>query len=482
MRYFARLSLWILLGLPFRAAGQEQDCSGPLGPDSSLSGHTLLYECGAQIPEASETCLTASCLLADAVMKDVDGLSCDTCPEACALAMVICSANVQPKEAQHCTHHLHPFLKAKELLESVSQARSILADPKALRDALDVQKIRCSDLQLEELRSLRWPAALPAQQASLLRRAPQEETRLNVAILLASDAKALRRFQPFINLWRCYALRHNYHFILDTDVTLVTEEGLPLNWLRWFAAERHLEFHDYLLVVDPDQFIVPECWHLSIVDEVLADRKELPDVILKDTGAPQTLNNGVVFVRNSPRGRFFLELLLKKAPWLNTIQFDQGAFDETVLEVLGFEKAAKAGSMRYGYDSLCLPYQFKREDGVELIAHYAMCWWNEAEHMAGKVGNRSSNTFRFVDPRKIDINHVVGWREMQIPAFLYHFAGRSKDWDAMLEKFGMAKRHTSNCAKVFHHVSEAAKAKRCVPFNAGVQDLHAYCEPPLAVC
>ena len=65
---------------------------------------------------------------------------------------------------------------------------------------------------------------------------------------------------------------------------------------------------------------------------------------------------------------------------------------------------------------------------------------------------------RFVDPRLTDINHVVGARGLsdtlaevgnaascsreiapcsKDPALLYHFAGRSKDWEAMLETFGL---------------------------------------------
>ena len=74
---------------------------------------------------------------------------------------------------------------------------------------------------------------------------------------------------------------------------------------------------------------------------------------------PQTLNNGVVLLRNSVRGHFFLELLLEKAwdspdtfksllhldgllqaLWFQTIERDQGPFDETVLEVLGMEASS----------------------------------------------------------------------------------------------------------------------------------------------
>ena len=44
---------------------------------------------------------------------------------------------------------------------------------------------------------------------------------------------------------------------------------------------------------------------------------------------------------------------------------------------------------------------------------------------------------RFLDPRHYDVNHVVGARGLSDPALLYHFAGRGKDWDAMLQTFGL---------------------------------------------
>jgi len=151
-----------------------------------------------------------------------------------------------------------------------------------------------------------------------------------------------------------------------------------------------------------------------------------------------------------------------------------------VLEALSLELGATA---RGGpYDSRCVPFLFPTQDGNEMIAHYAMCWWSEAERLAGKAGNRSGKMIHFVDPRKIDINHVVGYKGTEIPAFLYHFAGRSKDWTAILEKFGLPHRHTLDCNRVFRYVDEAARKKECIPGNEGVKDLFTYCEPPLAVC
>ena len=37
------------------------------------------------------------------------------------------------------------------------------------------------------------------------------------AVLIAATPAMLKKYQPFINLWRCYALRHGHAFLLETD-------------------------------------------------------------------------------------------------------------------------------------------------------------------------------------------------------------------------------------------------------------------------
>merc|ERR1712091_382500 len=115
-------------------------------------------------------------------------------------------------------------------------------------------------------------------------------------------------YQPFINLWRCYALRHGLAFILETDDQEVSApyHRAP-NWLRWLTARRYIEFYKALLVVDPDQFIVPECWNMSIPAILGAWSGDAPDIATRDFGQPQTLNNGVVLLRSTAVGIFFLD-------------------------------------------------------------------------------------------------------------------------------------------------------------------------------
>ncbi|CAK0864395.1 unnamed protein product [Prorocentrum cordatum] len=303
-----------------------------------------------------------------------------------------------------------------------------------------------------------------------------------VAILLAATPSMLRVYQPFINLWRCYALRHGLQFILETDDTEVRPpHRRAKNWIRWFAVRRHLDFYEALLVVDPDTFVVPECWNVSIpavLGSTAAARRgqhASPDVGMRDFGRPQTLNNGVVLVRSTPRGRFFLDQLLAKAAWMQTIEKDQGAFDETVLEVLGLEALSRGED---GYDSECVQHVFPNARGNHEVALYALCWWRVSERLAGPFGARLSDTIRFADPRLADVNHVVGARGMSEPAVLHHFAGRSKDWDAMLDAFGVPPRQTMDCHAVHEHVHAAGAARLCVPGAAEVAE----CEDGLLVC
>ncbi|CAE7511957.1 unnamed protein product [Symbiodinium microadriaticum] len=289
----------------------------------------------------------------------------------------------------------------------------------------------------------------------------------------------IHAYQPFLNLWRCYSLRHGFAFVLETDDTEVRppHHRAP-NWLRWFTAKKYLSYYKALLVVDPDQFVVPECWNVSIPAVLGAWAGGLygsPDVATRDFGRPQTLNNGVVLIRSSSRGHFFLDLLLEKAAWMQNIEKDQGAFDETVLEVLGMEATARGEE---GYTSECAQYVWPNANGNHEIALYALCWWRTSERLAGPFGARRSMFFRFADPGLVDVNHVVGARGLSEPAVLHHFAGRSKDWDFMLDTFGMARRNTGNCRRVFDHVDGRATIKRCVAGGPPVKE----CEPPMLVC
>ncbi|CAD7974923.1 unnamed protein product [Amoebophrya sp. A25] len=403
-----------------------------------------------------------------------------------------------------------------------------------------------------------WNGTNANPELPLRYRRPSHEVipRLRIGIILGvSNAKeVLERYQAILNLWRCYANYHQFEFVMPTDDYNLKAHFRASNWFRWYMADQFLESYDWLILVDPDQYVVPECWspdRFSFLHDILA----LTDkhVVMRDIFPPQTLNNGFTMLRNSVQGRAFLNLLLDKISWIQTFQHDQGAFDETVLEVVGvveqaFEQRqflesfvegaattsnalppspkmpatslveqgqeASAGktSEQGGsevenyqpdqmedlnawyngndlrsftadfYDSICMPWLFPDANGAHQIAAYSMCWWQNLKEFAGPSGNRSSKVVEFIDPRYVDMNHVVGWRRLESPALLYHFAGPGKNFEDILENFGLERHVTADCRRVYDFVERRMEEKTCVPGNNAVDDIHSFCPPPLVVC
>eukprot|EP00392_Amoebophrya_sp_AT5.2_P000107 g107.t1 len=283
-----------------------------------------------------------------------------------------------------------------------------------------------------------WEGTNANPDATLRYRRPAASVRpqLKVGVLLGvSNAdEVLKKYQPIVNLWRCYANYHQLEFLMPTDDYNLKAHFRAANWFRWYMADQFLEHYDWLILVDPDQYIQPECWgpdRFSFIYDIL--EKTNKHVVMRDIFPPQTLNNGLTMLRNSPQGRAFLNLLLDKISWIQTFQHDQGAFDETVLEVVGVvEKAFSAknttgattssstsstpetgaadGVVTIGgrvarpldsevepwfrgndlrsfdpdfYDSICMPWLFPDANGAHQIAAYSMCWWQNLKEFAG---------------------------------------------------------------------------------------------------
>ncbi|CAE6950305.1 unnamed protein product [Symbiodinium sp. CCMP2456] len=360
----------------------------------------------------------------------LEGTDCDFCPKACAAALLLQGLATEPGDTAGCTQTLLLLIRAHAFVTDEPAWAIGADDAGSLAEIVFVRREHCAAIRRQELKQL----VLPPATASWPRGTESGRFVANdqVAILVAATPNQIHAYQPFLNLWRCYSLRHGFAFILETDDTEVRppHHRAP-NWLRWFTAKKYLSYYKALLVVDPDQFVVPECWNVSIPAVLGAWAGGLygsPDVATRDFGRPQTLNNGVVLIRSSSRGHFFLDLLLEKAAWMQNIEKDQGAFDETVLEVLGMEATARGEE---GYTSECAQYVWPNAKGNHEIALYALCWWRTSERLAGPFGARRSRFFRFADPGLVDVNHVVGARGLSEPAVLHHFAGRSKDWAAI---------------------------------------------------
>lgn len=464
-------------------------CAAPLG-EGTISGADVINGCSKAAEFAIQLAAADKPVLHDdspdflkgcvSLSEGLVGLAfqeaaSEDCPEACAIILALQGLTAELEETARCTQTLLLLVRAYGLISESEPTWAISNG--GLGELVYARREQCAKVRRSEVERFRLPrhAAAPHSSAG----PGSGQTTGQVAVLVAATPNKIHTYQPFLNLWRCYALRHGMAFILETDDTEVSppHHRAP-NWLRWFTAKKYLSYYKALLVVDPDQLIVPECWNVSIPAVLGAwsgGAFGSPDVATRDFGKPQTLNNGVVLIRSSQRGHFFLDLLLEKAAWMQNIEKDQGAFDETVLEILGMEATARGDE---GYDSECAQYVWPNAKGNHEIALYALCWWRASERLAGPFGARHSSFFRFADPRLVDVNHVVGARGLEEPAVLHHFAGRSKDWDFMLETFGMARRNTGNCQRVFQHVDSRAAEKRCIPGGPPVTE----CEPPMLVC
>eukprot|EP00397_Hematodinium_sp_SG-2012_P035109 GEMP01037731.1.p1 GENE.GEMP01037731.1~~GEMP01037731.1.p1 ORF type:complete len:286 (+),score=64.82 GEMP01037731.1:779-1636(+) len=284
-----------------------------------------------------------------------------------------------------------------------------------------------------------------------------------------------------INLWRCYALRHHYELLLDTDDADIQAHFRSPNWIRWFTADKYLPYYDSLLIVDPDEYVVPQCWDIDVIallDKMMANKS----IACREFFYPQTLNDGVLYVRNTPMAHFFLRLFLDKVGWWQPHAADQGAFDETVLEMAGMEVALRANETASSYLQDCFPLTFPTRDRSHVAAFYTICWYFAMRDLVGDGGERQMTHIAFIDPRVVDINHVVGVRGLEPNALIYHFAGRGKQFADILDNFGVDPRITGNCVKVHAYVDSMTKKLGCTPFNEGVVNTSSYCPPPMHIC
>eukprot|EP00397_Hematodinium_sp_SG-2012_P036162 GEMP01039004.1.p1 GENE.GEMP01039004.1~~GEMP01039004.1.p1 ORF type:complete len:255 (+),score=63.84 GEMP01039004.1:881-1645(+) len=254
--------------------------------------------------------------------------------------------------------------------------------------------------------------------------------------------------------------------------------------MRWFSAHKYLPYYDSLLVVDPDQYVTPECWDINVFRVLRAHAvRANASIVVREVFFPQTLNDGVVFLRNTPMGHFFLRLLLDKVGWWQTHAQDQAAFDETMLEMAGMEAAWQLNAKLPLYTEDCFPLIFPVFDFSHPVALHTICWYHWMNGLMGTGGARQSRHVYWMDPRVMDINHVVGIRQLEPNALIYHFAGKGKTFSNIVRAFGLAgPEMTATCADVYAYVDSKREEVPCRPFNEGVVNASSYCPPPLKIC
>jgi len=164
----------------------------------------------------------------------------------------------------------------------------------------------------------------------------------------------------------------------------------------------------------------------------------------------ECLNSGFVALRNTRAAWDFLNLWQQKIWW--AVSWDQSAFAETVLEMVGLEVAKMTHGM-HGYSSQCLRYLFPIANGLVPYAMYCDCWQSMLGDLIGPYRQRRSRVIGFVDPERVDVNfvpsdlfvgHGFDLRRMRLlphegkPALdplIVHWAGTGKHRLWVMEKY-----------------------------------------------
>jgi len=255
----------------------------------------------------------------------------------------------------------------------------------------------------------------------------------SLGILISMAGTLVQKYRPLIELWRCYASKHGYKFVLDTAThdVLDTEwlkrrsawtiqyshmnrsaskQNSAYYWLKWVSAAEHLALFDWLLVVDGDTLISPPCQHIRLLKLL-----KIGHVVVKDYCPQCAPNSGVAFIRNSAHGHLFLKLLLEKRTWWD-LSGDQDAFGLTLIEMLFLEHAHKSKAVEQTFASLvangCIRYALPRYDSTKVEASFAACWHAKKRTITKSIllssGGANFSTVQFLDATKYDINNLNG--------------------------------------------------------------------------
>ncbi|CAE8603695.1 unnamed protein product, partial [Polarella glacialis] len=290
---------------------------------------------------------------------------------------------------------------------------------------------------------------------------PSREPRVGILVSCTPGSAGSDGCRLGASLYQCYAYRHGYTLIYDTNDFPLTPKvrfgeptGSPVLhavdaefgeqearffeskfaidfkwWQRWYAARRHLPFYDLLLVVDADTAVFPSCTGVGLLQALGLEgiaRENWPGVMTRDIRPGEDLNGGSMVITSSPWGQLYLELLLAKSRWPIDVagtggwcHSRQGAELQSFLEVMALERSHVTGNpVNQSYMADCLghalPNKFRPKRGADGTANTVLgctygrffrCWRNAASRLAGPPGRRITKLARLVDPAKVDLNY-----------------------------------------------------------------------------
>mmetsp|Transcript_96334 Transcript_96334/g.272417 ORF Transcript_96334/g.272417 Transcript_96334/m.272417 type:complete len:612 (-) Transcript_96334:143-1978(-) len=313
--------------------------------------------------------------------------------------------------------------------------------------------VRCREMHsmLEEASRAFWGSQGGAVATANSVPGAQSVASPRIGVIMALAPHESRFYARTLDVWHCYCAHHG-----DCEVVVETEDFLPDGaypfnaaydpaaeggfrlrigkaWNRWFALQKHLGYsrYEWLFTADPDQFPSQQCFRSVPLSEALRGVGESGHVVVRDFADFQTLNSAGVLFRNGAPSRLFLDLLFGKMFWDGFADFDQSAFDQTVIEFqeLYYASAPGVARDRVEFSSpYCLVRQVKWVDGKSVLQHYFSCWHEVMQGWLGPFGARKTGEgpLRFLDPRELDLNYVAGGRSMRQTPLVWHLAGQNK--------------------------------------------------------
>ena len=196
---------------------------------------------------------------------------------------------------------------------------------------------------------------------------------------------------------------------------------------RLLSAYRALDSgRKWIFIAEHDQVIDPYCWKHGL-HEIINEHGADAHVMLTDFADHQSINEGTVFIRNSPIGRMFLELAIH---FIDKIGYSISGFS------FGFGEAIRAlvffqGGQRLHTDCIDSAAPSAQGDN-NYFAMYVACWRRQVSSILGPFGDRTHQAhgkpwLKLLDPRVVNLNERLHYG-LHERAFLYHaFAMDAKE-------------------------------------------------------
>ena len=364
----------------------------------------------------------------------------DCIPGWAAIAWHLTLQKFYRRKRGRSSHGCFKFLSDLRLLYAQMKA-TLQRLPNNLEASYIKLQGACAEIRQRELKEMVARARL-AFQSKEERFWVQQRPRVGV-VLAMSEKDMSSLYRNTLHLWKCYCAKHGdcevvvelKNFLKITDYPVIRTHDTyrrGFAWNRWFALQRHLDAYEWVFTADPDQFISRQCFSSYSFSDVLREAKvdEDPSVVMVMRDFPEfhTLNSAGIFFKASEAARLFLSLLTSRLHQQGLLDFDQSAFDQSLLEFLDLWLNVKEKHSHFSSTS-CQMYQVPAVDNRPVMPEYYECWHQFLTRAIGEFGHRRhEGPVRFLNPSRVDINYVIGGRDTKDEPLLWHYAGHMKSF------------------------------------------------------